>query len=237
MTLAEQQRRFCAWLRNPDEDLADLLGPGLAVYQNNYRVALVEALRATHPRAAQWLGDRFEALAARHVDAHPPAHWTIDAYGAAFPAWARQDDPIAGDLAAIDRAVGEAFVAADAVPATPGDLDGIDWDRAVIRPVPSLIVLPVASNADALWLAMASGAAWPAPRAEAATLLVWRQGFETVLRRAGDDELAMLAASSNGDSFATICAQWAAGGDEADAVTRAGTVLGRWLNEALIAGF
>jgi hypothetical protein len=243
MTLAALQRQFCAWLREGDEARASAmatqlgLGPGLAVYQNNYRVALVEALRETHARVAQWLGDAaFTSAAARFIDADPPSDWTIDSYGAGFPALLRRSDPIAADLAAIDRAVGTVFVAADTLPADATALAGFDWAQAVIPLIPSLVLLPIGPNADALWLALASDEPVPDPQHNTpATLMLWRQGFEPVMRRAQADECRMVELSRSGVSFAAICAQWAQEGDEAQAVTRAGTVLGRWLGEGLIA--
>jgi hypothetical protein len=244
IALAELQQRFCAWLVEPDEERAAAtaaslgVGPGLAVYQNNYRVALVDALREIHPRAAAWLGDdNFAAVAAHYIDAHPPTHWTIDAYGAGFPAALRDIDPVAAELAAIDRVTGEAFVAADAAPVTAAALADVDWERAVIRPVPSLALVPIATNADALWLALANDQIVPAPAEAPATLMVWRQGFEPVMRRADPVETLMLRRSLDGASFAAICEELAAGCDEAEAVNRAGTVLGRWLGEGLIAEF
>lgn len=245
--LIELQTRFCAWLREGDEDVATRMvpalgvGPGLTVYQNNYRSALVEVLREAHPRALLWLGDAdFEALAAQYIDARPPAHWTIDAYGAGFPALLRDGaDAVAGDLAAIDRAVGDVFVARDAVPAQAGALADVDWDAAVIRLVPSLVLLSISTNADVLWLALANEDAVPDPdyAAPPATLMVWRQGFEPVMRRVDAGETRMLERSLAGISFAAICEEMAAAGDADAAVTAAGTVLGRWLGEGLIAGF
>lgn len=244
MPLAALQRRFCDWLIEPDEDRARVLsaglavGPGLVVYQNNYRVALVEALRHIHPRAAAWLGEEaFEKAAARHIDAHPPSSWTIDGYGTGFPDDLRASDVVAGDLAAIDRAVGDAFVAADALPATAAALADVEWDSVAIRPVPSLMLVPIATNADALWPALARDQAVPPTTIAPGTVLVWRQGFEPVMRRADPTELLMLERSLAGSSFAAICAELAAQSDDSEAVTRAGTVLGRWLGESLVAEF
>ncbi|WP_353230941.1 putative DNA-binding domain-containing protein [Novosphingobium sp.] len=249
LPLAELQQKFSAWLREPDDDRARALaatlqvGPAIVVYQNNYRVSLVEALRETHKRCAAWLGDdAFAAAAAHHIDAHPPSDWTIDAYGSTFHATLRElwrDDPEVAELAMIDRAVGDAFVTADAVPIDASGLAGVDWDYAAIRPVPSLRLLSLRSNADALWLALAAGEPVPAVTISDApgTVMVWRQGFEPVMRRADVTETLMVERSMAGASFAQICDEMASSGDPAEAVTSAGTVLGRWLGEALVAGF
>ena len=55
------------------------------------------------------------------------------------------------------------------------------------------------------------------------------------MRRADGDEALMLRAVDEGQGFGAICAAFAEHGDPAEAVTRAGTVLGRWLAEGLIA--
>lgn len=245
LPLADLQLRFCAWLRETDEDRARELaaplhvGPAITVYQNNYRVSLVEALREGHPRLAAWLGDAaFDAAAAHQIDAHPPASWTLDVYGTQFAdvlAALWPDDPVPADLARIDRAVGEAFVAEDAAPLDPAALAAIDWDNARITLVPSLRPVPVASNADALWLALVSEDPLPTAEPQDGLVLVWRQGFEPVMRRADADEVAMLHAIGEGQTFGAICTGFAEHGDPAAAVTRAGTVLGRWLGESLIA--
>ncbi len=242
--LATVQHRFCAWLTEPDEDRAAELaqalhvGPGLVVYQNNYRVALIDALRETHLRAAAWLGEAaFAAAAARHIDAHPPTSWTIDAYGTGFPEGLRATDPVAADLATIDRAIGDGFVAADAMPAEATALAAVDWERAAIRPVPSLALIPVETNADAIWLALVAETAVPQPCALPGTVLVWRQGFEPVMRRGEPLECRILRRSLDGTAFATICEDLADEGDPEQVVTRAGTALGRWLGESMIAGF
>jgi hypothetical protein len=57
------------------------------------------------------------------------------------------------------------------------------------------------------------------------------------MRRADAVEVLMLDRSLAGVSFAAICAELATDSDESEAVSRAGTTLGRWLGEGLIAGF
>ncbi|EGD58052.1 hypothetical protein Y88_0104 [Novosphingobium nitrogenifigens DSM 19370] len=252
LPLAELQRRFCAWLREPDEDRASEqaavlgVGPGLSVYQNNYRVTLVEALRETHGRAALYLGESdFDAAAAHHVDARPPSSWTLDAYGDGFPdtltaLW--PDRPEAGELAMIDRAVGDTFVAPDAEPIAPAALGEVDWDTARITLVPSLLLLEIATNADELWLALThdegahdegSPASQILPQPQ--TLVIWRQGFEPVLRRADAMETRVMRQCAQGLTFAEICADLAGDHDEDVAVNMAGTLLGQWLGEGLVA--
>jgi hypothetical protein len=103
--------------------------------------------------------------------------------------------------------------------------------------VPSLLLMPIATNADAIWLALATGETPPpAEAAEQDTLLlVWRQGLEPVFRRAEAHEREVLAWSAAGEGFAAICERLAATLGEEAAVTAAGSLLGRWLSEELVA--
>lgn len=243
MSLLALQRSFRDWLVTGEDDAAAALdgGPGPLVYQNNYRTALVSSLAESFQRLVLWLGeDAFETAAARYIDARPPSSWTLDAYGedfADFAATLWPDDPEVGELALIDWTVGQVFVGPDAPALRPEALAVADWEAAVIRTVPSLLVLPVRSNADAIWQALATGEPPPpAGMAEpAGALLVWRQGLEPVFRRAEAHECEVLACSAAGESFASICARLAGSLGEEAAAAAAGALLGRWLAEEMVA--
>lgn len=242
-SLAAIQADFRAWLVDADEAAGARLGPatGLAVYQNNYRASLIGSLEATFPRLELWLGSSaFASAAAHYADEHPPHSWTLDAFGADFAEALVQlypDDPEVAELARIEWAVGQAFVATDAAPVDPAMLAAIDWDTAGLQFVPSLVRLELVTNADALWLALAGEEPPPvvAVAGSATTLLVWRQGFESVMRRADPAEMAVLELALGGHSFAKICGELALQRGETAAVATAGELLGRWIADELIA--
>lgn len=244
LALQRLQRDFADWLVAGSEDAALRLGggAGLAVYQNNYRVSLMTSLEASFERVHAWLGDEaFATACARYIDDRPPHSWTLDAYGDGFAgSLARlypEDAEVAG-LAQIDWAVAQAFVGGDAVPVEAAALASVDWDRARIALVPSLLTLEIGSNADALWLALVSDGEVPAPQmlAERAGVFVWRQGFETVMRRADPIEARIADLSRHGHTFAECCGVLAQDLGEEAAVQQGGEALGRWLAEGLIAG-
>jgi hypothetical protein len=243
MSLLALQRDFRDWLVTGEDSAAAALGgaPGTLVYQNNYRTALVSSLAETFQRLALWLGDEaFESAAARYIDARPPSSWTLDAYGEDFTDFVATlwpDDPEVAEIALIDWTVGQVFVGPDAAALLPEALAVADWETAVIHAVPSLLVLPIRSNADAIWQALATGETPPVPEpAEpGSALLLWRQGLEPVFRRAEAHERDVLAWSAAGDGFAAICERLAATLGEDAAVTAAGTLLGRWLGEKMVA--
>lgn len=243
MSLLALQRDFRDWLVTGEDSAAAALGggPGTAVYQNNYRTALVSSLAETFQRLVLWLGEEdFEMAAARYIDARPPSSWTLDAYGEDFTDFVATlwpDDPEVAEIALIDWTVGQVFVGPDAEALAPEALAVADWETAVIHAVPSLLVMPIRTNADAIWQALATDETPPpaemAPRGTA--LLVWRQGLEPVFRRAEAHERDVLAWSAAGEGFAAVCARLADTLGEEAAVTTAGTLLGRWLAEGMIA--
>ena len=243
MTLLAMQRTFRDWLVTSEDAAAEALGGGhgTAVYQNNYRIALVSSLAETFQRLALWLGNEaFEVAAARYIDARPPSSWTLDAYGEDFTAFIDglyPDDPEVAELAFIDWTVGQVFVGSDAEALRPERLAVADWETAVIHPVPSLLVMPIATNADVIWQALATGENPPPAEAveQGTALLVWRQGLEPVFRRADAYERDVLAWSATGEGFATICERLATMLGEEAAVITAGALLGRWLVEEMVA--
>jgi len=243
MSLLALQRDFRDWLVTGEDSAATALGggPGPFVYQNNYRTALVSSLAETFQRLVLWLGEEaFESAAARYIDARPPSSWTLDAYGEDFTDFVATlwpEDPEVAEIALIDWTVGQVFIAPDAAALAPEALAVADWETAVIRAVPSLLVLPIRSNADAIWQALATGETPPAaePSGPGSALLVWRQDLEPVFRRAEAHERDVLAWSAAGQGFAVICERLAATLGEEAAVTTAGTLLGRWLAEGMIA--
>ena len=243
MSLLALQRDFRDWLVTGEDSAAAALGGGhgTAVYQNNYRTALVSSLAETFQRLVLWLGDdAFEMAAARYIDARPPSSWTLDAYGEDFTDFVATmwpDDPEVAEIALIDWTVGQVFVGPDAEALRPEALAVADWETAVIHAAPSLLVLPIRTNADAIWQALATEEAPPGaePVERGTALLVWRQGLEPVFRRAEAHEREVLAWSADGEGFAAICARLADTLGEEAAVTAAGTLLGRWLAEGMVA--
>ncbi len=141
MNLIELQRDMRAWLTCEDAAAAARFGdeaaPGLRVYQNNYRAQLAACLEESFEHTRDWIGgEAFHRAIVAHVDRVPPSSWTLDAYARDFPATLAilyPADPEVAELAWLEMALGEAFVAADADALAADDLAAVDWDRAVLR--------------------------------------------------------------------------------------------------------
>lgn len=243
MSLAILQRDMRAWLEHGSEAAAARLGggAGLSVYQNNYRAQLLACLESGFPKTRAWIGDdAFHAAVVAHVERVPPSSWTLDAYARDFPATLGLRYPADAEvveLAMLELALDEAFVGPDAEPVAAAALGDLDWDRARLTFVPTLELLPLATNAPAIWAALHDGAHPPAAERlpEPGALLVWRQDMVSRFRAIEALEHQAILRIRSGARFARLCAAMVDLCGEADGIARAGGYLGRWLGDGLLA--
>lgn len=213
---------------------------GLAVYRNAYRAQLAACLRDTFEKTHAWLGDNaFDSACQAHIADHAPHSWTLGDYGEGFEDTLRRlypKDPEVIELAWLDWALSRAFDGPDADPITPEALSAVDWDRAVLHFVPTLIVGEVTTNAGAIWSGLAEGATPPSatllPRP--ATIRVWRLGLSPQFQTVENLERDALVLALNGASFAELCDLLTPTADNGQAVQALGAVLGTWLQHGLI---
>ncbi|MGY2229136.1 HvfC/BufC N-terminal domain-containing protein [Pseudomonas tolaasii] len=245
MNLAQWQHAFRGWLVSASAQSAEALGnhhAGLAVYQNNYRAQLIGCLEQAFPNLRRWVGDEaFLAASIHHIDQQPPHAWSLDAYPAGFHQTLKTlfpHNPDVHELAWIESALNDAFVAADARPLAMDTLAHLDWDTAVLQLSPSLRCHALTTNAEAIWSAL-----WqetPAPDAamldEAGGLLVWRREFTSRLRQVDALELQALLQLQTDGSFARLCEFLVQCLGEEAGVMQAGEYLAGWLGSELIVG-
>jgi Putative DNA-binding domain len=249
MNLLDMQRTLREWLTAESEAAAAHLGeaaaPGLAVHLNTYRGQLLSCLSETFGTVRAWLGDTaFEAAAATHIDRIPPSSWTLDDYARDFPqtlANLYPQDPEVVELASLERTLAEVFTAQDCTPVTPETVDQdewgkIDWERATLRLVPTLIQLPLTTNAAAIWSAIQADKKPPAAALlDAPTrLALWRRGFTPTFRTLDANEALALHQVSAGTSFGELCALQVERWGEAQGPQMAAAWLGQWLRDGLI---
>ncbi|GAA0328213.1 DNA-binding domain-containing protein [Sphingomonas oligophenolica] len=244
MSLIALQRDMRAWLTREDDGAAERFGdcavPGLRIYQNNYRAQLAACLEESFARTRDWIGGKaFHELVVAHVERVPPSSWTLDAYPRDFPetiALLYPADPEIAELAWLDRALGEAFVGPDAAALLPGDLAGIDWDRAVLHLTPTVDMGDLTTNATAIWSALAAGEAPPgvAFLPEPGAILVWREDQVSRFRAIDPYERQALLSMRAGLPFATLCATMVDMLGEEKGIDCAGQLLGQWLRDGII---
>ncbi|MFJ3007464.1 putative DNA-binding domain-containing protein [Pseudomonas fluorescens] len=246
MTLAQWQRDFRAWLIDAPDDCATRLGggskAGLDVYQNNYRAQLVGCLEEAFPRVRSWIGDElFHNAVITHIDTHPPHDWTLDAYPRGFGktlAVMFPKNPDLHELAWIESAVSEVFVAADSSPLAIEALSTVDWDTAHLCLTPSLMTRVLTTNAESIWSALWEEA--PVPEGsmlpEPCGLIVWRRQVTSRLKQVDALELEALLHLKEHGSFATLCDLLVERLGEEQGISKSGELLASWLASELITG-
>lgn len=244
MSLLALQRDIRDWLAKEDMAAADRIGPaaapGLAVHQNNYRAQLVACLDSSFPRTRAWIGeDMFLQAAVHHIDSVPPSSWTLDAYARDYPATLAQlhpDDPEIAEIAGIELALEELFVAADSPAVGLDALGDLDWDRAVLTFAPSIDLLHLSTNGFAIWSALVDQKEPPAPQYldTPNVALLWRQGEQCRIRIVDDAELQALLNLRYGTTFGALCRNVALLLGEEAGMTLVGRWLGLWLSDQMV---
>ncbi|QPC99034.1 DNA-binding domain-containing protein [Qipengyuania soli] len=246
-TLAQLQEDFLGRILAED-DVADDRADGFAIYRNNYRSSLVEALRATFERTDRLVGaDAFRTAAAHHCIVHPPSSWTLDLAGAGFPDTCADlfaKDPDVSELAALEWAMHCAFTAADAEPldmagfgaATASFGEG-EWASLRLAFLPGTASTSASFDLVCLWSSLASDGSEPDLLSldEPHSAIVWREGERPVFVLRPQWEGRALVAMLAGSSFSEACSLLAADLGEDAAVNEAGLMLARWLRDGLLA--
>jgi hypothetical protein len=245
MNLAEMQRDFQSWLVTASSDAASRLSgstaAGLTVYQNNYRVQLINCLEVIYPHVRTWIGEEaFLAAAITHIDRHPPHAWTLDAYGDHFDetlASRYPNNPDVHELARIELALSRAFVAPDADVLTPNRLAEVDWDSARLRLASSLDMNAATTNAADIWSALEHNEAPPESEMlmEPAGVVVWRRQFTVFLDAVDALEYAALLQLRKDGSFAGLCDMLVERLGEEQGIAKAGALLARWIDKEWLA--
>ncbi|MFC4527813.1 putative DNA-binding domain-containing protein [Dyella halodurans] len=247
MNLSTLQRNFRDWLVSSSSEatlrqLGTSTTAGLDVYQNNYRGQLVGCLESSFPQLRAWLGQEvFLETAIAHIDSHPPHAWTLDAYGLDFDETLQArfpHNPDLHELAWIEWALSESFVAADVTPMSSDEWQTVDWDTARICLHPGLRQRTATTNAEAIWSALQDGAQppesemLPSPRG----LIVWRHGYTSRLRLVDTIEHEALLSLREDNRFITWCDALVDHLGEEAGVGKAGQLFADWLAAGIVTG-
>lgn len=256
MTLAEMQAAFMAQVLDDEAqaptDWDERHARGMNVYRNNYRSSLVEALFETYERTARWVGEgAFRRAAAHHLITNPPSSWTIDAAGRGFDQTCSQlfaHDPEVEELAWLEWAMFDVFSAPDSVPldaaafaeATAGFSED-DWGAMRLTFQQGSRARDLQYNLRAIWNApeCKGNARPPITLDQSAGCLVWREGERPTFLMVEAEEARAFRAMASGMNYGECCMLLAGQAPPPeqvrDAAMRAGAMLGRWLNEGLVA--
>jgi hypothetical protein len=172
------------------------------VYRNAYVLRLIEVLADDYEQLHAYVGDKpFAKLARAYIHAHPSDRRSARDFGRHMPQFLRQAEaytkhPELAEIAALEKALGDAFDGPDAEPLRLEQLASVapqDWSRLVLQPHPTAIRLTFTTNAADLWSALHAETAPPKPRrlVEPEAILVWRQAFMARFRPLPPEEAMM----------------------------------------------
>jgi hypothetical protein len=217
------------------------------VYRNAYVARLAEILGNDYELTHTYLGDAgFARLVRTYIDANPSDQRNARWFGRHLPEFARNVMPFAnhrevGEIAALEKALSDAFDGPDAEPLSITELATVpteDWPRLTFQPHPTAIRLTFDTNAAAIWSALKAETEPPKPARlpEPQALLVWRQAFMARFRPLEAEEAMMWNEAVKGVRFGVLCEMVATFAGEDEAELRAATYLKGWIDSGLLAG-
>lgn len=244
MSIIDLQRRFHAEIVMDDEGAAPS-SPGMAVYRHAYRSRLLDCLTASFEKTRRWAGeDAFTAAACHHILTHPPHGWTLDTYGAEFPATLAAlfaNNPEVAELAWLEWEMRRSFSAPNEAVFTLVDFQKLaagelDWDGLRLTLCANVAWRTVRTRCDELWQALEDGRVPDTlpERVETATLLIWRQGLLPRFRLVGVAEATALGLLRDGHTFGVLCAACEMNTAGSDAIAELGQWLLHWIDDGLI---
>lgn len=219
----------------------------LGVYRDAYVLRLAEVLRNDHGLLHAYLGDEgFDDMARAYIAATPSRSPNARWFSRALPDFLAATEPYRShpeiaELAAIEKALNDAFDACDAALldlARLAEIEPGDWPALTFTPHPSARVLTLATNALDIWTALSAGAEPPqaAPLESALSVIVWRADETPRIRAMSVEEAMMWREAVKGVRFSVLCELLATFDDPETAATRAASHLQGWLAAGLLSG-
>jgi hypothetical protein len=228
-------------LDSPREKRDTLFG----VYRYAYGSRLVEAMRNDHEQLHAYLGDEmFDEMGHAYVKAHPSEHPNLRWFSHDLPDFLKSakpycDHPVLAGLAELEKALNDAFDAADGPVLELTDMAGFApeaWPDLEFRPHPSVSRLDLSTNAAAIWLALKNGETPPdaVTLQQASRLLIWRQDVTPMFRELSTEEAMMWDETVNGVPFGVLCEMLATYDDPDGAAARGAGYLHGWITSGLL---
>lgn len=228
-------------LDGPRETRATLFG----VYRHAYGSRLVEAMRNDHELLHRFLGDEmFDEMGHAYVKARPSEHPNLRWFSQGLPDFLKttapySNHPVLADLAALERALNDAFDAAEGVVLALEAMAGFAperWNDLVFEPHPSAARVDLSTSAAAIWMALKNDETPSEAEtlAEPARLLIWRQDTTPMFRELPTEEAMMWDEASAGVPFGVLCEMLATYDDPDNAAARGAGYLHGWITAGLL---
>jgi hypothetical protein len=228
-------------LDSPREKRETLFG----VYRHAYGSRLIEAMRNDHELLHLYLGDEmFDEMGHAYVKARPSEHPNLRWFSQGLPDFLKSAEPYSNypvltDLAALEKALNDAFDAGEAPVLALETMAGFApelWNDLVFQPHPSAFRLDLATNASAIWLALKNEE--PPPEAamldQPSRLLIWRQDVTPMFRELSAEEAMMWDEAANRIPFGVLCEMLATYDDPEGAAARGAGYLHGWITSGAL---
>ncbi len=217
------------------------------VYRHAYVARLAEVLADDYEVVHSYVGDgTFAKLVKAYIAAYPSDRRSARDFGRHMPAFLSATAPFSGhaelaEIAGLEKALADAFDAADAEPLTLTKLAEVapeDWPNLVFTPHPTARRFTFATNAADIWSALHNENAPPKAKAlpEPQAILVWRQDVTARFRPIGPEEAMMWHEAVEGTRFGVLCEMVATFAGEDGAELRAASHLKDWAETGMLAG-
>ena len=251
--LARQQSDFQRGiLTGDDKVLAEILDSPrekretlYGVYRHAYGSRLVEAMRNDHALLHSYLGDEmFDEMGHAYVKANPSEHPNLRWFSQGLPDFLKstapyREHPVLSDLAALEKALDNAFDAKDGPVLGLADMAGFApeiWGDLKFRAHPSAVRLDLSTNASAIWLALKNDEDPPdaTTQEEPSRLLIWRQDVTPMFRDLSAEEAMMWDEAAAGLPFGVLCSMLATYDDPDGAAARGAGYLHGWITSGVL---
>ncbi|MEZ5800822.1 MAG: DNA-binding domain-containing protein [Nitratireductor sp.] len=191
----------------------------LGVYQDAYKLRLIDMLATYHPVLLTYMGDAaFNTMANAYFDQFPSSHANARNVARRLPNFlqaATDYHHIAAlaEIASLERAIEDVFDAPDTHLASLADLQHVDPQSVETMQIvlaPAMEIVSFTSNGYDIFLALKQGNDPPPhePLEEPANVLVWRSGENSAFPLAGSRRGNAAEGSNRRRSALPHCAKW-----------------------------
>lgn len=228
--------------------IRSVAGPGalerIEIYSTAYFQRLLECLKENFPATLTVVGEiEFGELVREYLVAHPPAEPSIDLAGRRFARFLAGQSrifqpPFLADLAGLEWAISEVFVAPDGEALNAADLRKIapeSWPRLLLRMIPASGILECGWRVAGVRRAIENSEQWSDPARESTAIIVWRRAGQVYFRELEAAENAALKVVSTGATFDRLCETLAKRLGDENPVEAINNIFARWINDGLLA--
>lgn len=253
-SLRETIENFQAYILDKDSTIEDsVVGPDeefrhtrLGVYYEAYSLRLLEILGRAFPAIKQLAGEElFEKLGREYLRDFPSHYFSVRYFGTHFKEFLANTpdiDPLWVEMARFEWALEDATDGKDAAQLTFEEMSTLNpesWGVLTLTTHPSVQMLPFFYPTPMLWQSLLREQEKPElTRQEEPTYwLLWRCNRQTFFRAMNAEQLWMMRAIQQGQTFSQVCEGLCELLEEEKVVPFAAETLRTWITEGVFSEF